>query len=484
MKKTEILLGLAKIPLDLFANLLAFIAAYSLRKNYPDILPGINLSTNLEVFQPWDEYMIFAFYTSIVLILIFAINNHYSLKINSKFQNEIGRVFLSTSFWMVIIIAYFFFTRELFFSRLVLAYVFILSNFFIFIGRIFIRAVEKILIKLNIGRKKVILLGSNKVAEVFYKEFKKNKKYKLLGIITDSNFAINKKIKVLGEIKDFEKIIRSKKADQIIQTNANLENGKADAILNLCRELHLDYSFVPDLIGIHQKNIEVSPVAGIPLIHLKPTSLEGWGRVYKRIFDLVFGSIILICLSPIMFITALAIKYDSKGTILFKYLDDGSIAKRVGENGKLFRFYKFRSMYPNTHNLRYTKLSHLNTRQGTPMVKIKDDPRVTKVGKFIRKTSIDELPQLFNVIKGDLSLVGPRAHLPEEVERYASHHKFVLSIKPGITGLAQISGRSDLHFDEEIKLDRYYIENWSLFLDLKILLKTFFVVLKRSGADD
>ncbi|MCC7432050.1 sugar transferase [Candidatus Peregrinibacteria bacterium] len=200
----------------------------------------------------------------------------------------------------------------------------------------------------------------------------------------------------------------------------------------------------------------------------------------KRSFDFIGAICGIILLSPIMIITAILIKLDDpKGTIIFKFLDDGSRVKRVGQKGRLFNFYKFRSMKPNTHNLRYSELAHLDTRQGTPMVKIKNDPRITKIGSFIRKTSIDELPQLFNVLKGEMSLVGPRPHLPEEVAKYQKHHKFVLTLKPGITGMAQISGRSDLDFEKEVKLDTYYIENWSLLLDLKILIKTILVIFKR-----
>jgi exopolysaccharide biosynthesis polyprenyl glycosylphosphotransferase len=241
---------------------------------------------------------------------------------------------------------------------------------------------------------------------------------------------------------------------------------------------------VPDLVQVQRTNIEISSPSGIPLISLKPTPLDGWGRVLKRIFD-IFGAIIgLVLLSPILIITAIAIKLDSKGTILFKYLDDGSRVKRVGQYGRLFNFLKFRSMKPNTHNMRYNELAKQDIRKDSPMVKIKNDPRVTRVGKFIRKTSIDELPQLWNVLKGDMSLVGPRPHLPEEVEKYENHHKFVLSLKPGITGLAQIGGRSNLDFEKEIQLDTFYIENWSLWKDIKIILKTFKVVFTGKAAQD
>lgn len=484
MKKSEIILGLIRIPLDYLATFFAFVAAYIIRKNYPDILPGISLSTNLEVFQPWPDYLLFSSIAALILIPVFAVNNHYSLKSSSKIQNEVGNVFLSTSFWLIIIIAWFFFTRELFFSRLVLAYIYGFCILFVTMERFLIRILEKFLLKFNIGRQNILILGANNITAVLFDKFQNDPRFKVVGILAEEKIPQKTAYKIIGTIGEIKNIISRLKIDAIIQTKANLQNSLATDILDLCREYQIEYSFVPDLIDIHQKNIEVSPVAGIPLIHLKPTPLDGWGKVTKRIFDIMVSLVLLIILSPIMALAALAIKLDSKGTILFKYLDDGGLAKRVGQKGKLFRFFKFRSMHPNTHNLRYTKFAHLNTRIGTPMVKIKNDPRVTRVGRIIRKTSIDEFPQFWNVLIGNMSLVGPRAHLPEEVEQYEKHHKFVLTIKPGITGLAQISGRSDLHFDEEVKLDRYYIENWSLWLDIKILLKTFLVVINRSGSTD
>ena len=163
--------------------------------------------------------------------------------------------------------------------------------------------------------------------------------------------------------------------------------------------------------------------------------------------------------------------------------DDGSPVYRVGQGGKLFHYFKFRSMVPGTDSLRYDELAEKNLRNDGPMVKIKDDPRVTRVGNFIRRWSVDELAELFLVLKGEMSLVGPRPHLPEEVAKYERHHKKVLTVKPGITGLAQISGRSDLTFEEEVKLDTYYVENWSVLLDLAILMRTPWAVVRGRKAE-
>jgi lipopolysaccharide/colanic/teichoic acid biosynthesis glycosyltransferase len=172
-----------------------------------------------------------------------------------------------------------------------------------------------------------------------------------------------------------------------------------------------------------------------------------------------------------MLTVAIAIKLDSRGTVFWMFLDNGRRVKRVGKDGEQFCFYKLRSMLSGTHRQRYTKLIKNNVRKG-PLLKIKHDPRITHVGKIIRKYSIDELPQLFNVLKGNMSLVGPRPHLPEEIKKYKKDDLRVLGIKPGVTGLAQVSGRSDLSFKDEIRLDLYYIENWSMSLDLQVLLKT------------
>jgi lipopolysaccharide/colanic/teichoic acid biosynthesis glycosyltransferase len=240
---------------------------------------------------------------------------------------------------------------------------------------------------------------------------------------------------------------------------------------------------VADLLEVKVLRTEVAEIIGIPVVEVKRTTLEGWGRILKRGFDVVISAILIIILSPIILITMLAIKLDSRGPIFFSRRDDGQPVTRVGEGGVPFKYFKFRSMIPNSDSMRYNELADRNIRTDGPMVKIKDDPRVTRVGKIIRRWSIDELPELFLVFIGRMSLVGPRPHLPEEVAKYENYHRKTLTIKPGITGLAQVSGRSDLLFEEEAKLDIYYIENWSMLLDFSILLRTPFAVLKHREAE-
>lgn len=202
----------------------------------------------------------------------------------------------------------------------------------------------------------------------------------------------------------------------------------------------------------------------------------------KRCIDVIGALVALILCAPVMLLAAIAIKLDSRGPVFFSTLDDGSPSRRVGKGGKTFFHFKFRTMAPGTHSLRYTELADRNMREGTPLVKIKDDPRVTRVGAFIRRYSIDEMAEFFLVLKGDMSLVGPRPHLPEEVARYEPWQLDALRVKPGITGLSQVSGRADLPFADESINDYAYVHAWSFALDLTIIAKTPFVVLFGRGA--
>ncbi len=224
-------------------------------------------------------------------------------------------------------------------------------------------------------------------------------------------------------------------------------------------------------------------VAGIPFIEIKRTRLEGWGRILKRLFDIIVSSILIVVLSPLLLIIALLVRLDSRGPIIYKNI-------RVGQRC-LFPTFKFRSMrieyctgegYGGQHAEELQqKLIKSNSERVGPVFKVLNDPRRTRIGRLLERSSLDELPQLFNVFLGNMSLVGPRPHMPQEVAGYEKHHHELFSVKPGITGLAQISGRSDLNFEDEARLDFFYIENWSFILDLIILVKTPFAVLARKS---
>ncbi|MFA6991811.1 MAG: sugar transferase [Candidatus Gracilibacteria bacterium] len=475
MRRFEISFGIIKIPLDFVMTVLGFLVAYKLRL-ITEPVEGLFKPIDYTVLPTLREYLIFSLYAAGALLVVFTVGKMYSLKRHYSYGKELRKSLLLIFIWVALIITYFFFSRTFPFSRLAIIYSWVFTYIFVISGRTIIRIVQIALLKMGIGKRKLIFIGTNTVASEVFDLLKKNPHFKILGTIGKENSEC--KLSFLGNINQLEYLIKKLKPNEIIQTESNFTETQNEDILELCDLKNINYRFVPDLIDVRRTNIAVEILGSIPLISLKPTPLDGWGKVMKRATDIVGSAILLVVLSPVFLATAIAIKLDSKGPVFFTKLDDGSPVKRVGKHGKLFKFYKFRSMHPKTDRLRYTKLAEQNIRKDGPLMKIKNDPRITSVGKFIRKYSIDELPQLLSVLKGDLSLVGPRPHLPEEVSKYHNKARFVLAINPGITGLAQISGRSDLDFEKEIKLDRYYIENWSILMDIKIILKTLIVVLQ------
>lgn len=229
----------------------------------------------------------------------------------------------------------------------------------------------------------------------------------------------------------------------------------------------------PALTDIAGPRIHTQQVSGLPLIHVTTPTLEGGQRVAKRLFDVVVSGVLIVLLTPLMAVVAALVKIDSAGPVLFRQ-------ERVGMEGTPFKMLKFRSMVPDAEE-RLSKLRSQNEGHGV-LFKLKDDPRVTRVGSFLRKFSLDELPQLFNIFSGSMSLVGPRPPLPQEVEAYESDVRRRLLVKPGLTGLWQVSGRSNLSWQDSVRLDLYYVENWSLTGDLLILLRTVRAVFRSTGA--
>jgi exopolysaccharide biosynthesis polyprenyl glycosylphosphotransferase len=222
-----------------------------------------------------------------------------------------------------------------------------------------------------------------------------------------------------------------------------------------------------------RNQMKVEELNGIPLLSTRDISIQGWNAVIKRSFDLLLGGLMAAIALPLGLLIALAIRLDTPGPIFYAQV-------RIGRNGKEFRCFKFRSMVSNADDLR-NKMAELNESSG-PLFKIRNDPRLTRVGRLIRRYSLDELPQVINILRGEMSLIGPRPNLPSEVQCYEEWMKKRLSVSPGLTGLWQVSGRSDLTFDEMVMLDIYYVENWSVGLDLTILARSIPAVLQGRGA--
>jgi len=471
MKKSELFFSFLLVPLDYLMLILAGVCAYYIRfaEFTKDIRPII---FELDFFDYLKAVVVIAFFN----IIIFAFSGLYNIRHIDKVVREFYRVILACSTGFVLVVVLIFLRRELFDSRFIVLMAWILAILFISFSRVLVRFLQKYLFKYGIGVHKVVLVGDSKTSDVLMKEFSAYK---------DSGFEVVKRIKDfrLETAQELAEFIKVKDFDEIIQSDPNLSKAEVLRLFDFADEYHLTFKYAADLLGTKVLKTELSELAGIPIVEVMKTPLDGWGRIAKRIFDFVISLLIIIIISPVLITVAILIKIDSRGPVFFSRKDDDSTVKRVGQGGRLFNYFKFRSMKPKTDGLRYTELADKNLRKDGPMVKIKDDPRVTRVGKFIRRWSIDELPELFLVLKGDMSLVGPRPHLPEEVAKYEHHHKKVLTIKPGITGMAQISGRSDLSFEEEVKLDTYYIENWSILLDFSLLLRTPLAVIKGRQAE-
>lgn len=278
-----------------------------------------------------------------------------------------------------------------------------------------------------------------------------------------------------GSVLGLEQYLNSTPVDEVLFANAALDNNTLANTLHVCDERGIDV-LLPLPPSIPQRSrVEIANIHGIdlPLLGLRRTPTSEVNLALKRLVDLGGGLVMLTLAAPIMLVAAIAIRVESKGPIFFKQT-------RAGRNGRKFTMYKFRSMVVDAE-AKKAALAHLNEMSG-PVFKIKRDPRITKVGHFIRRTSIDELPQVFNIILGDMSLVGPRPPLPSEVEQYQPWQRRRLSVKPGLTGLWQVSGRNNVDFEEWMALDLRYIDDWSLWLDFKILLRTVPAVLFKTGA--
>lgn len=477
MKRADIGFGLAKIPMDFAMVVVGFLLGYKLRL-YGDFVPGRDYHLNPDQLMPLSDYCEFSLIFGAMLVLVFMCFGLYNLKSTDSMLHELRKVFTHSLVWVLLMMATFFVLGETFFSRLAFGFSTLIAITLVITARIFLREVRYILHKKGIGKRNVLLIGSNKITALLAKTLRSDPRYKITGLLGDKALP---GIKRLGNIKDFARILDKGYIDQVILTRQDLPELEDHDILEYCQIKHIDYHFVPDILELERSNVAIHTIAGLPIIHLKPTSLDGWGKVWKRAVDLFGSGLGIILLSPLFALVALLIKLDSPGPVLFTQKDDGSPAYRVGQKGKLFVCLKLRTMKHKTDSMR-EKLRHKSHRKG-PLMKIKGDPRITKIGRFLRRTSIDELPQLWNVFKGEMSLVGPRPHLPEEVAKYQDHHHFLLTIKPGITGLSQISGRSDLDFEEEVRLDTTYIRQWSPFMDIKILIRTMLVVLHGQGAD-
>ncbi len=460
--KFELIFTALLIPLDGLMIFLAFWTAFYIR------FSGVYPFTSI---MPKSEYLNWVLIVIPIWLIFFAFNKLYSFK-KRPFAEELVSIFMAVSTGLAVIFAIFFFSRMMFFSRLIVLIAWILALIFVIVGRLIAKFVQKYLYFQGIGTRKILLIGTGKIAQKIIDEFSDRfLGYEIIGIIDGKKGQkYFRKIPIWGNrISALNKIVKKIKLDEIVLADPDFSEKKMNQLVEFCHDRRITFRYSPSVLEAENRNIDMDIWGNIPFLHLKRTPLDGWGRIIKRVVDIIGSIISLVICFPLFAIIPILIKLDSRGPIFFRQ-------KRVGLD-KNFIFLKFRTMKAGAQK----KHKKMMKKYGL-MFKLKNDPRVTQVGKWLRKTSLDELPQLINVLKGEMSLVGPRPPMPEEVVKYNHWQRKRLGVKPGITGLWQVSGRSNLSFSEWVKLDKYYIEHWSLSLDLQIIFRTFIVLINKVGA--
>lgn len=459
MNRFELILGTLRLPIDILGIALAGVIAYYLRTSewIRDIQPIFYQLS-------FDNYLHLVLIFGILVIIVSALSGLYTMKITRGPLKESHQVITAVSTATLLVILYhFFYARELLSSRFLIMALWFFTIILLIIGRLAIRSIQRFLIqKYRLGIHKVALIWGNNSGTQLYNILTQNPNLGYEVIYTNDTI----------DEKALTELAKNKHIDEVILTNPQMGLSEQAQLNDICDEYKLDFQYRPHLFETYGK-VDVKTLEGFILFRVKRTTLEGWGHVQKRLFDIIFASLFIIIFSPVFILTALAVKLTSKGSIFYK-------SQRVGTQNAVFQMYKFRSMYTelctdesDPQSLAYEQelMKTQGMREG-PVYKIHNDPRITPLGKWIRATSLDEFPQFFNVLKGDMSIVGPRPHQPREVAKYTRHQKKVLTVKPGITGMSQVHGRSDLDFDDEVLYDTFYIENWSLILDLIIIIKT------------
>jgi exopolysaccharide biosynthesis polyprenyl glycosylphosphotransferase len=481
-KRSELFFSLILVPVDYLALVAAFVAAYIVRVKI-DARP---------VAHPIDAmtYLKFALILLPVWILIFALAGLYRQSSQRGRLSELGKIFIAVSGGVMFTILLDFVQTVPFFpSKAVPIYAYGFGLLFVSLARIGVRAIQRGLFTSGIGVYRIIIIGSGDLAQQIATGLTKTfSGYRIIGCIDVARGASRRMsgLPVYSSLEEALRHISAKDIDEIIQADSALESDKILELVSYASSHHLAYRFVPNQFGVYAIRSEMGNLAGIPIVEMKRTSLDGWGRILKRSLDFIGALTGLALLSPMFLAIYVVMKISDNGPVIYRH-------RRLSRVGGELYIYKFRSMAwqyctgpTRPYKTAQDALAAIGREDLIPEFersqKLENDPRVTKLGSFLRRTSLDELPQLINVLKGEMSLVGPRPIIPAELEFYGDQSASFLALKPGITGLWQISGRSDLNYSERVKLDIYYVENWTLWLDIKILLRTLAVLLGRKGA--
>lgn len=450
MKRSELFFDAVRVPVDFAACIAAGLLAYAIRvsplvRQFRPVLFEIDL--------PFREYVGLVTGVSAFTVLVFAVLGLYTMEATRRTADEFTHIVSGVTLAIFGIIFWMFIRAELFNSRFIVVAAWVFAVVLVSIGRVLIRLLQSHLLRRGIGVHRVVLVGETPIADGLSALFAKRSwlGYHVVGKLLHA------------DVERLERIERDTGIDEIIRCDPALPDQENIALLDFCEDYKIDFRYIPDLYETRISNIIMRTLGGYPVVELRRTPLEGWGRIWKRLFDIVGAALGLALLAPLFLLIALVIKTDSHGPIFFRQV-------RIGRHRRPFRIVKFRTMVENAEELK-SALLPLNERSG-PLFKMRNDPRVTRIGRFLRQWRIDEFPQLFNVLRGEMSLIGPRPHLPVEIDQYQKWHRQLFTIKPGMTGLSQVSGSSSLPFEEEAALDIQYVEQWSPRLDLLVFVRT------------
>jgi len=456
--------------LDVVTIIVAFLAGYWVRYDLRWFL-------DVAYDAPLSAYLPFLILYVILTPVFFVVDGVYRTWPRS-WMDQVYRITNATAKVTVLMLAITFVFRPRYYSRAMLIEVGLLTILLLAL----VRGAQGIAIaylrRRGIGIKRVVIVGAGEIGRTVMRTIvaRPDLGYRVVGFVDDNpekGYTDIGRFKALGPLDNLPAILDEERPDEVIITLPWMYHRKILGIVRECERRRVRPRIVPDLFQMSLTQVNVEDLGGVPLIGVRSVAISKGALFVKRLIDVTLATMGLLLGAPLFLLIALAIRLDSPGPIIFRQT-------RVGLRGRHFEMYKFRSMHVGAEE-QQDMLADMNEADG-PIFKIRDDPRLTRVGRILRRLSMDELPQLVNVLRGEMSLIGPRPPIPAEVEKYQEWHKKRLEAPPGMTGLWQVSGRSRLSFDEMVLLDIYYIENWSLWLDFKILMRTIPKVLLGEGA--
>ncbi len=413
--------------------------------------------------------------------LVFQLVGVYRRRPQPSWLGETFTVASASTLSIVILIIFQLFFNPLLYSRLVFLYTACGMTFLISLSRLVVEYLRRYAYRRGIGNERVLLVGTGEYGRMVMRNIVARPElgWELLGFLTEEDSQDQGGIgrfQMLGPIDHLARVVNEMRPDRVIICLSWRNYSLVEETLQFCLDQEVPAQVVPNLFQVTRRQIKLETLNGVPLLSVQPLSLTGGNYWLKRLLDILL--LILVCIPALVLgaLVALTILIESRGPVIYSQI-------RIGRNRQPFRVYKFRSMTPEAEE-KQAELESLEDLDiaSDQFFKLKDDPRCTRVGRVLRSFSLDEMPQFINVLRGEMSFIGPRPALPQEVEKYADWHLKRLSVMPGITGLWQVSGRSDLTFGEMVLLDIYYAENWNLALDLEIALRTIPAVLLRRGA--